>query len=189
MGGINGKTSNLEQRMRDLDKTSVPLPFECFYAARVNDMSFIEKQLHDAFADNRVRKNREFFEISPERVMSALKLAALEEVTPGKDIVESEDDQKALDKAGERRAAFNFKMVDIPVGSPLLFVRDENIVCEVSGNKKVNFNGEMMSVSLAAQRALESQGLNWKAVQDPLYWEYASEMLDERRRRVEESDD
>ena len=180
-----GKTTDLEQRMRDLDKTSVPLPFECFYAACVNDMSYVEKQLHDAFADMRVRKNREFFEIAPERVMSALKLAEIEEVTPGKDFVESEDDQKALDKARKRRAAFNFKIVEIPVGSQLAFVRDETITCEVIASKKVSFNNEAMSVSLAAQRALELQGLNWKAVQGPLYWEFEGETLDERRRRLE----
>jgi hypothetical protein len=68
-----GRTDNLEQRIRSLDNTSVPLPFECFYAARVNDAAFVEKQLHDAFADFRVRKNREYFEISPDRVVSALK--------------------------------------------------------------------------------------------------------------------
>ncbi len=184
-----GKTSNLEQRMRDLDKTSVPLPFECFYAARVNDMHYVEKQLHDAFADMRVRKNREFFEIAPERVMSALKLAEVEEVTPGKDFVESEDDQKALDKARERRSAFNFKIVEIPVGSQLTFVRDENISCQVVSSKRVNFNGESMSVSSAAQKALEQQGLFWKAVQGPLYWEFEGETLDERRRRLEQSED
>ena len=30
-----GKTLNLQQRMKDLDNTSVPVPFECIYAALV----------------------------------------------------------------------------------------------------------------------------------------------------------
>lgn len=32
-----GKTTNLEQRLRSLDNTSVPLPFRCVYAVEVDD--------------------------------------------------------------------------------------------------------------------------------------------------------
>jgi len=64
-----GKTTDLEQRMRSLDNTSLPLPFECFYAVQVDDANHVEKHLHDAFEDSRVRKNREFFEIAPESIV------------------------------------------------------------------------------------------------------------------------
>lgn len=99
------------------------------------------------------------------------------------------DYQEAKNKAYERRAAFNFRVTDIPIGATLVFVKDEDVSCEVVSNKKVRFAGEEMSVSLAAQKALEMQGLNWKAVQGPVYWQYEGETLDERRRRLEESDD
>ena len=46
-----GITSDLEQRIRSLDTTGIPLPFECFYATKVKDARFVEKQLHDAFDD------------------------------------------------------------------------------------------------------------------------------------------
>ena len=60
-----GKTSaRIEERMRALDTTSVPLPFECFHASKVKDIDFVETQLHDAFDDVRVRKRREFFRIT-----------------------------------------------------------------------------------------------------------------------------
>jgi hypothetical protein len=183
-----GKTSNLEQRIRSLDTTGVPLPFECFYAARVNDAAFVEKQLHDAFMDNRLRKNREFFEIAPDRLVSALKLAEIEEVTPGVDYVDSDDDQKALDKARSRRSAFNFEMVKVPVGALLKFIRDETVICEVVDAKRVNFCGEITSLSSAAQMALQNVGLNWKAVQGPMYWKYENETLGERRYRMETED-
>ena len=58
-----GKTTNLKQRLRSLDNTSIPLPFRCTYAARVTNVDAAEKLLHDAFGDRRVRDNREFFEI------------------------------------------------------------------------------------------------------------------------------
>lgn len=72
-----GKTGDLEQRVRSLDTTSVPLPFECFYACSVKNADFVERQLHEAFADNRVRSSREFFEIAPERAIAILKLVEL----------------------------------------------------------------------------------------------------------------
>ena len=77
-----GKTKkSLSQRLKQLDVTSLPLPFECFFAAEVENCDVVERLLHDAFADRRTRKSREFFEIAPERVASALKLAALREIT------------------------------------------------------------------------------------------------------------
>ena len=183
-----GHTANLEQRIRELDKTNVPLPFECFYAARVNDARFVEGQLHDAFMNHRVRKNREFFEIAPERIMAALKLVEIQDVTPSTDYLESEDDQKALDKARSRRSAFNFAMLKIPVGSKLEFIRDSSITCEVISSRKVTFEGEETSLSAAAQKALQNAGLSWKAVQGPMYWKYEDETLGERRYRMETED-
>ena len=39
-----GKTStSVAQRIRELDSTSLPFPFECYYAARVVDMDEAEK--------------------------------------------------------------------------------------------------------------------------------------------------
>ena len=59
-----GKTSDsVAQRMKSLDSTGVPLPFEYFYAARVKDMDFVESQIHDAFRDTRVRERRKYFSI------------------------------------------------------------------------------------------------------------------------------
>ena len=62
-----GWTDNtVEQRMKELDKTSTPLPFTCYYAKRVNDPTFVESKLHQAFDEFRIRNNREFFRMAPE---------------------------------------------------------------------------------------------------------------------------
>jgi len=132
-----GKTSNgLKSRMHQLDSTGVPLPFECFYAAVVKDSSFVEKQLHEAFLDQRVRSNREFFEISPERVRAALKLVEIEDATPD-DTSQTAEDQVALDKARTRRTNFNFTMVGIPSGSTLEYVRDSSVTAKVIDDKNM----------------------------------------------------
>lgn len=184
---IGFTNNNLEGRIRSLDTTGVPLPFECYYAAKVKNAKEVEKLLHDAFLDHRVRSNREFFEVSPERVVSAVKLAEVENVTPGRDFVETDEDQKALDQARERRAMFNFKMVDIPIGAEISFIDDESIkakVVRLSGQKTIEFNGELTSPSAAAQKI---RGYPYQ-IQGTVYWMYEGETLDERRRKMERSE-
>lgn len=176
-----GKTNNLEQRIRSLDTTSVPLPFECFYACRVKDAAFVERQLLDAFMDYRVRSSREFFEIAPERAVAILKLVEIENVTPKKDFVESQEDQQALNQTRAKRAEFNFAMVGIPIGAELTFSRDANIKAKVIEKRKIEFNGEATSLSAVAQKLLNYD----YGVAGPLYWMYEGETLDERRRRME----
>ena len=182
-------TSPVEQRMKELDSAGVPLPFECFYAAKVADIDHVERSLHDAFADNRVRPRREFFLISPERVQSALQLAALEDATPGEDVVEDADDQAALNKARKNRSPFKFKMVEISPGSVLTFSKVHSITCKVLDHKKVEFQGETTSLSASALKILHQMGYHkWLQVAGPIYWEFEDETLDERRRRMEAED-
>ena len=84
-----GKTSNsVAQRMRELDGSGIPLPFQCYYAARVDNALFVETRLHKAFGDFRVRANREFFRLDPFRAQSALEPVSYTHLTlPTKRIV------------------------------------------------------------------------------------------------------
>lgn len=181
-----GKTnSNLEQRVRELSvSTSVPLPFTVFYACTVNDAKFCEHQLHDAFDDNRVNPKREFFRIAPERVVAALKLAEIENITPKKEYFESKEDQEALNAARKIRSRFNFEMVKIPIGAELYFSRNESIKAKVIDTHVANsieFNGKKTSLSSSAQKILGYQ----YSVAGTDYWMYEGETLDERRRQFE----
>ncbi len=181
---IGKTTTSVEQRILELSRsTAVPLPFECYYAGRVADVNRVESALHDAFGDHRRNPRREFFTIAPERVVAVLSLLALEDVTPSRDVgVESEEDAIAIEQARSRRSAFNFKMVDIPAGGELKFIRDGTITCTVASDQKhVVFRGEETSLSNAAQVILDYK---WR-VQGPAYWTYDGEILDERRIRME----
>jgi len=178
-----GKTlTSLEQRIRELSaSTSIPLPFTCFYACTVKDAAFVEHQLHDAFDDNRINPRREFFQIAPERIVSALKLAEIDNITPRKDIVENIEDQKALVEARRIRSRFNFNIVKIPAGSELYFCRDENIKAKVVDNHFIEYDGKQTSLSKSAQQIL---GYDY-GVAGTDYWMYEGETLDERRIRFE----
>lgn len=179
-----GRTTNLEQRIRSLDTTSVPLPFECFYACIVVNAQKVESHLHDAFMNSRVRTSREFFEIAPERVVSALKLVEIENVTPTQDYVETQEDQQAIDKAKIRRGRFNFRMVDIPIGAELIFGGDENITAQVVhlvGTQTIEYDGKITSLSASAKEILE---VNYP-VSGTDHWTYDGEALHTRRLRME----
>jgi len=184
---IGKTTTSAEQRVLELSRSSaVPLPFECYYAAQVADASKTEEALHDAFGDHRVNPRREFFSIAPERIIAILKLLELRDVTPSRNVgVESREDAIALEKAKKRRSAFNFKMLDIPAGAELKFIRDEKITCIVAPDQKhVIFNDKEMSSSEAAAQVLGNKW--WPAGSD--YWTYDGEILSERRIRLEEDD-
>lgn len=182
-----GRTStSVEQRIRELNSsTSVPLPFTAFYACTVKDSAFVEHQLHDAFDDNRINPRREFFRVAPERVVAALKLAEIENITPKKDFVESPEDQKSLNEARKRRGRFNFSMVGIPLGAEIYFSRDENTKAKVidthASDSAIEVNGEKTNLSRSAQKIL---GFDY-GVAGTDYWMYEGETLDERRRRLE----
>jgi hypothetical protein len=148
----------------------------------------VESQLLEAFGDNRVRARREFFRILPERVVAALRLAALEDVTPRGDVEVSEEVRHDLEEARARRAVFNFDMLQIPVSSVLTFTRDPNVTVTVADNRHVTFKGEVTSLSEAARRVFADMGVKWSTAQGPLYWEFEGETLDERRRRMEEGE-
>lgn len=176
-----GRTTNLEQRIRSLDTTAVPLPFECFFACTVKDAVFVERQLFDAFMEHRVRSSREFFEIAPERAVAILKLVEIENITPKKDFVETQEDQQALNQARTKRSVFNFNMVEIPIGAELLYANDENIKVKVADSRRVDFNGEVTYLAPLTQKLLGYSRL----VQGAPYWKYEGETLDERRKRFE----
>lgn len=183
-----GKTStSVEQRMKELDSSGVPLPFECFHASRVTNVNKVEKLLHDAFGDHRVRLRREFFKIDPERIRSALLLAELQEVTPKDDVIETQEDQEALDKERQLRGAFKFGMVKIYPGSVLTFSKDSDLTAVVLDDKMVNFEGEVLSLSASALKIIQRMGYTWKQIAGPSYWEYEGETLSSRRLRLEET--
>src|SRR3989344_2063284 len=157
---IGKTTTTIEQRILELSRSpAVPMPFECYYAARVSDVSRVEEAFHDAFGDHRINPKREFFNISPERVVAVLKLLAIEDVTPLRNVgIETREDAVAIERAKKKNSAFNFKMGEIPSGAELKFIRDESIICTVAPDQKhVIFRGEEMSPSEAAGKALGSK--------------------------------
>jgi hypothetical protein len=178
-----GRTAgdSVEVRMRALDTTALPLPFECFYAAEVVDASRVEQAIHDAFEDHRVRRNREFFRLSPDKPKAIIKLLELRDVTPKSDVVSEPGDQEALDQARRRRSHFRFSMVGLKPGVELQSVFDDNITCVVKDDKRVVFRAQEESLSNSALIIAREKGYDWQSVAGPSYWKYEGKTLTELR--------
>jgi len=182
--------NNLEARIKQLDTTSVPLPFECHYAVRVDDAFAIEKLLHEGLDKCRIRDRREFFEADPGEAMALLKIATIMggvEVTPSGPVLQEESDARALEKAHKKRQIFNFEILGIEPGTKLQFKKDETIECEVVNDRQISFRGEIMSLSAGANIIVEEMGYDWGgSVQGPAFWCWRGETLHEHRIKLEE---
>jgi hypothetical protein len=183
--GITG-SDTVETRMKSLDQTGVPLPFQCYYAAEVDDAQAVEKAVHAAFDDSRVRKGREFFEMDPNKAKIVIQLREINDVTPRDEVVSSPDDTAALLKRKGKVGRFEFSKADVPVGAVLTFSRDETQTATVVDDTSIRFRDHLTSLSNSAMEIMTELGYNWKSVDGTSFWLYEGQTISERRRGVEE---
>ena len=173
----------ITDRVLQLDTTSVPIPFQCYYAAKVLDNRQVERALHTAFGDVRVRQNREFFRIDPFKVKAILELLAVEDITPRDELVASVEDAQAMRAASSNSGKFRFSSAAIPKGAVLNFVKDTELTAVVQDDATVLFDGSLYSLTASALEALKMCGYNWSSVQGPEYWLYNGETVGSHRTR------
>lgn len=155
-----GKTTQheVEERMKQLYGTGVPVPFDCAFACQVKDATKVEKALHVAFGNTRLNPNREFFKIEPERVIAVLKLLEVEDITVQVEkTIESDvptaDIQSSQNMKDARRPRMNFHELGIPTGSVLMF-KDGSAQVTVFDAKKVEFKGQVRALTPVTRELL-----------------------------------
>ncbi len=119
-----GFTTNLQARLKQLDRTGVPTPFEPYMTVETAKYKQLEKVIHhelDKLTDFRTRDNREFFEIDPIDAADLLKnLAQLlddVEIVEYGNLSSVEDKSEAtITQLGNRTT---FRMLGVPVGAQL----------------------------------------------------------------------
>ena len=182
---IGKSDTSVEERMKSLNNTSVPFGFKCFYAARVEDPSDVERRLHQAFGDSHVGK--EFFEIHPIRVKHVLEMIALDDATPREEVVADREEEEQILRNEKRRGKHRFSLFHLGLkpGDPLTFTHDDRITATVASDNEVTYEGKVQSLTSAALSAIHKCGYNWKTIAGPNYWlhdgrplkEIAAEML------------
>lgn len=173
-----GKTTqaDISLRMGQLYSTGVPVPFECVYAVQVDDCTKVEAAFHVAFGPYRINPNREFFKISPEQVISILKLLgpndATEEIRKELNENVSQAEKDSGDKL-KKRPNMDFHEMGISDGQTLNFVDDEGITVVVHGPKKVVYKGALVSLTAATRAVL---GLDY-SIQPSPRWKHNGRLL------------
>lgn len=181
---IGRTTDSVESRISQLSTSGVPLPFECYFAAEVNDCARLEMTLHQLFSESRINPKREFFKVDPEKVVLAISIGEFKEITPGVAEIDKEE-QQALEKAKTHRPKIKLESLGIKSGDILTCSRDETLTTTVVDGGKVNYQGETLSLSAAALKALHSLGYSTPAASGSEYWMFDGELLVERRNRME----
>ena len=164
--------NDIQLRLKQLDNTSTPLPFECVYAARVPDCRSLERTLHFVFGEKRTRSNREFFRADPDVVKAVIQLVEIDEETPtDAEQAITPDEREAIEEVKIARAEpITFERLGLTVGTVLTFTKEPTITCEVAGTRSVLFRVEVMSHSAAALIAIREMGYDWRRVSGSEYW-------------------
>lgn len=173
-----GYTANedVKTRMAQIYTSGVPLPFECVYAARVNNHEKVEKALHIAFGPDRINPRREFFEIDASQAIAIIRLLEIEDVTPKvaseQEVVDEIEREAGKAYATKKRPRFNFSEMNIPIGSLLVSVANGETV-SVKNNRYVEFRNEEKSLTYATKIILN----NDYSVAPGSYWTYNGRKL------------
>ena len=193
-----GMTNNsgIQERLDQLNTPpNIPLSFRAYALYRVDNPGEVEKDIHElidmiddslhareTLASGKIRE-REFFQISPEKAFSIFKkVAKLRGDSSSLELVEASREEQEEERLIKRRPKFSFEMLDIPIGAELVFIRDDSETCTVidAGNSVLY---KEASTTLSA---LASKLLSWSSVQGPSYFSYNGEVLSDRRKRIED---
>ncbi len=175
--GVTQK-KDVQSRVNELYSgiTSVPLPFHCLFAAEVEDCYALEDLAHRVFKAARLNPKREFFIVDAEAILDWVRLMNLKEVTPklqkAMDKGISKEEKDAV-KRLPKRPPLSFLEMGIMVGDKLVFTKDNNITVIVREAKKVEYNGELYSLTAITKMLLKK---NYD-VQPTSYWLYKGRNL------------
>ena len=192
-----GKSSRpVDIRSKELDNTAVPLPFEIYATLKTEKFDIVEKKIHktiDRLTDLRIRQNREFFNIKPELALEIFKDEAL--ILDDAVITMYENNQPIVPKVNvtvppskpvvPHRPRFKFSMVNIPIGSELIFF-PTGVKVRVASDDQIEYDGRIFKLSPFVGTFMPVEKRNTSgAYQGAKYFTYKGEVLDDIRSRIE----
>ncbi|GHV02335.1 hypothetical protein AGMMS49521_3970 [Campylobacterota bacterium] len=196
-----GKSSRpVDVRSKELDNTAVPMPFEIYATIKTSKYNEVEKNVHrqiDRLTDLRIRQNREFFNVKPEKALEILKDIAkllddaeIDEVYLRKSLVIESDDGEECDHASDKekrkmRSRFRFSMVNIKVGSTLVFTPTK-IEVKVASDDQIEYEDRLYKLSPFVGTFMPEKMRNTSgAYQGSKYFTYNGKVIDDIRTQLE----
>ncbi|MBQ3469549.1 GIY-YIG nuclease family protein [Candidatus Saccharibacteria bacterium] len=210
-----GKSSRpVNIRSKELDNTAVPLPFEIYAVMKTEKYNEAEKQIHGLIdlvnPDMRIRKGREFFNVTPEKALSifyqcarTLDDAEIEVVHDTHSIdprlhntdINSDGirDHVQISNTGRvystKKQKLTFKLLNIPIGAELSFaendaikatVVNENSIIRLQDGTETTLSGAVVIIKRKLGTATHSE-----AYQGGVYWLYKGQRLTTIRKQIE----
>lgn len=190
-----GYTDNLESRLKSLNKNSgLPDPFHVYAAYKVKkrlDDLKLHKLIDSLNPDLKHSKNREFYEMSPDKAYTVL--SAIAEINGDEDLLIKNplnDPFFGPPTGGEgpvpppkpsKGEKLTFSMLGIPVGTDLVYTDDESVIVKTADDKStVVYNGVKYTMS-GLVTFLKSGG-SW---QGGRYFVYQGRRLTEIKKELE----
>ena len=206
-------TRPVDVRSRELDNTAVPLPFEIYATLKTNDCAKVERHIHkeiERFTNLRIRKNREFFNVLPEKALEIFRdvvdIRGEGEITlykNNKPILSDEPRKEpakqsvavpvepvrdnADPKAGRKKARppFLFSMIGIGIGEIVTFIPTGQNV-RVASDNEVEHDGQRYRLTTFTKLFLPAERRNSKDVyRGPKYFSYKGRLLTDIRKECE----
>ncbi len=190
-----GKSSRpVDIRSKELDNTAVPLPFEIFATLKTSKYEIVEKKIHkaiDRLTDLRIRQNREFFNIKPELALEILNDEAMilddAEITLYRDNAPIKDNAQTQEDIihKKQRPRFKFSMVNIPIGTKIIFI-PTGLTVKVASDDQIEYDGRIYKLSPFVGTFMPAEKRNTSgAYQGPKYFSYNGKVLDDIRSEME----
>ena len=184
-----GKTKDIRHRLKELDTTAIPMPFEPYFTIRTSKYEILERVIHrelDKLTDTRARKKREHFKIDPELARDLLlnisKLIDDAEIDDYGNIAEKD----AVNEDGTVKpmsSRTTFAMLNIPVGTELEPITDRypRAVTIDNTNLVRLENGEEKAISRVA---VDVTGHSRNGF---MCYRYNGELLSDIRKRIDKN--
>ena len=177
-----GYASDVEIRRKQLSTTALPYEYEV-YATYETSGNLEDKKLHKMIdnlnPDLRVSSNREFFIMTPDEAYELLEAIAV--ISGTKDKLKKVKTAPAK-KQVVRRPPVNFVKCGIPMGAELVFTEDSSIVVKVVSERKVEYNGEITSMSAI------SDAIKGYPTPGPQFFTYNGEKISDIAQRTQWKD-
>lgn len=194
-----GKSSRpVNLRSKELDNTAVPLPFEIYAVMETEKYEEAEKQIHHLIdivnPDMRIRKGREFFNVTPEKALSIFRECARTlddaEIKTYADQQDSEGGCEVKDRAQgvntptrpiARMSRLTFKSLGIPVGAELSFAENDAVKATVMNDANLVQLQDGTKASLSRAVVIVKRRLGTatssESYQGGVYWLYKGQRL------------
>lgn len=166
-----GYADDLDARLKQLNRSEcIPFAFRVYATYEVSNR-LVDLKLHNLIDQlnptlrsietfNGKQRKREFYAMSPEDAYALLDAIAeihgythrLKLWTKNEEQEEAEETAKEIaSECHSRSANFTFDECDIPTGATLVNIEDPNIICKVADRRRIEYDGEIMSITSFAR--------------------------------------